>query len=58
MLEGTPMEDAQSHSQPPAQSEDWLAGATIQAEAENLQINSIHVTLEGLDLPDPDPNVA
>lgn len=42
-----------------SESEDWLAGATIEAECPEISLGDVCVPLDGLDLPeDDDPYVA
>jgi hypothetical protein len=47
------MEEEQSEQQGGEQ-EDWLAGATVQAQAQNIAISDISVSFDGLDLPGPE----
>lgn len=52
------MEEEQ-HEQESSEQSDWLAGATVEANAQNIALHDISVSFEGLDLPQPtDPNVA
>ena len=58
------MTEDPGYSQDPAEpnrseADDWLAGATIEAQAQDISLGPLDVGLEGLDLPDPsDDNVA
>lgn len=35
-------------------SDDWIAGATFEAEAQNLTFGGICLSFEGLDMPEPE----
>jgi hypothetical protein len=42
-----------------SQPEDWLAGATVAAQAQGISLGQIDVSLDGLGLPEPEgPDVA
>lgn len=55
------MEQTQS-SQPEAnqsEADDWVAGSTVEAQAQGIALGAVEMSFDGLDLPEPsDPTVA
>ena len=53
------MEPNDPFSQQSSEQDDWLEGATVEAQAQEISLGSLDVSLDGLDLPDPsNDNVA
>jgi hypothetical protein len=47
------MEEEQQEQQSSEQ-DDWLAGATVEARAQDIALHDIAVSFDGLDLPGPE----